>query len=201
MKLPIAFYLLLLLAAAAGAQESPLVAESALAAGWRIERPDGPDAPVARLTAPGGGGVRLQGLPPEAPLELHLAPGGGAVALLVHHRKYTDLLAWREGSDGTLAEEVLPLLPAAEILRDYPTGGKPPTLRKPQLTAMKIERAGWGSGRRLAARVRFYVVDEASGETGWSYVVDAVWSLPPAASPPGAKAVLTILNVVLQPPC
>lgn len=181
------------------AADSPLLTDP-IPSGWRIERPEGPTSATARLTAPGGGGVRLEGLPPDVPHELLVAPGHAAVALLVHHRKYTDLLAWSVDAAGVLTEETLPILPAAEILRDYPTSGKPARLRRPRLVSMDLERAGWGSGRRLAARARLAVVDDESAEDGWCYVVDAVWSLPPAGSPPGTRAILTLLNVVLQPP-
>lgn len=193
--------LLLALTLSALAQESALIAEGPDPAGWRLERAPSAESGKARLLAPAGGSVRLEGLPPEALVDLVAAPDRASVALLVHHRKYTDLLAWREAADGTLTEEVLPIVPAAEVLQKYPTAGKPPTLRKPRLVGMNIERAGWGTGRRFAARVRLSVVDDATGETGWSYLVDAVWSLPPPHSPPGAKAVLTLLNVLLEPPC
>lgn len=199
--LPLALALLLTACAhLSSAQESPLIAEGPEASGWKIERSEDGSG-QARVQAPSGATVRLEGLPPEVPIDLVASPDRTAAALLVHHRKYTDLLAWRQTAEGGLVEEALPILPAAEILRTYPTGGKPATLRKPRLTGMSIERAGWGTGRRLAARVRLFLVDDANGETGWSYLVDAVWSMPPPLSPPGTKAVLTLLNVLLEPPC
>ncbi|MBS0658184.1 MAG: hypothetical protein JSR82_08055 [Verrucomicrobia bacterium] len=205
-RLPLAFSLLLtacrcLAASEDQAQESPLIAEAPAASGWRFERLETEPGAAARLHAPSGATVRLEGLPADVPVDLVASADRAALALLVHHRKYTDLLAWRQNSAGELVEEVLPILPAAEILRSYPTGGKPPALRKPRLAGMSIERAGWGTGRRLAARVRLLLVDDATGETGWSYLVDAVWSMPPVTSPPGARAVLTLLNVILEPPC
>lgn len=159
---------------------------------WRVERLGETES---RLIGPGGNRVRLVGLTPEA--EVELAPSiTGAVGVLIRHRKFTDLLVYRLAADG-LEEIKLPELPGGEILKKYPTGGKPAELQRPRLEAMSIEKVGWAEGGRLAARIDLWLVDEVSGDTSWAYTVDAAWSLPPANSPKGTPAVLTVLNIHL----
>lgn len=159
---------------------------------WRVERLGDTES---RLVGPGGNSVRLVGLTPEA--EVELAPSTtGAVGVLIRHRKFTDLLVYRPAAEG-LEEIKLPEIPAGEILKKYPTSGKPPDLQRPRLEAMSIEKVGWADGGRLAARVELWLVDEVSRDSSWAYTVDAVWSLPPANSPKGTPAVLTVLNIHL----
>ena len=164
------------------------------AAGWNLERVS---ADQARLFLAGGTAVRLGGLTPASTLDLCAAPSGESAAVLVKHRRFTEILAWQRTPAG-LAEVALPFVPAAQILREYPSAGKPKGLVSPRLDGMRVEQIGWGEGRRLAARVRLELVDDSNGSTEWSYSVDALWSLPPPAARGGTPAVLSVVNVVLN---
>lgn len=171
----------LLLGVGANAQEN-----------WSVARVG---AEEAVLTAPGNARIRFAGITPQARLELLTGPTSSAAAVLLHFPQYSDVMLFRKEADGqSIGELKAPVLPGDTILKDFPRSGKPPG-KQFRLTAMSIDRAGWGDAGRLALRARLFLVDEPSGDVSWFYEVDYVLTLPAV---PMTQVELTLLNVVLR---